>query len=61
MVDLAALLDQLEEWIEAQVPQNLSELPHKMLETAERISNELSESWSRCPSDPVYVPPHRHD
>lgn len=43
MVDLSALLDQLEEWIEVQVPQNLSELPGKMLETAERMTSELSE------------------
>lgn len=41
-IDLGQLLDQLEEWVEAQVPDNLSELPHKMLETAERISNDVS-------------------
>lgn len=41
-IDLGALLDQLEEWVESQVPHNLSELPHKMLETAERISNDIS-------------------
>jgi len=42
-IDLGALLDQLEEWLEAQVPPNLHELPGKMLETVERVSNEISE------------------
>lgn len=42
-IDLSAMLDQLEEWIESQVPPNLHDLPGKMLETVERVSNELSE------------------
>lgn len=42
-VDLHQMLDQLEEWLEAQVPSNIHELPGKMLETVERVSNEISE------------------
>jgi hypothetical protein len=35
------LLDQLEEWLQAQVPSDLQDLPFRMLETMERVSNEL--------------------
>lgn len=38
------LLEQLEQWFDAQVPDNLHDLPFKMLESVERISNELCES-----------------
>lgn len=41
MPDTNTLLDQLEEWLEAQVPTNLHELPYKMLETMERVTTEL--------------------
>ena len=41
MPDDLSLLDQLEEWLEAQVPTNLHDLPYRMLETMERVSNEL--------------------
>jgi hypothetical protein len=50
MPDDLSFLDQLEEWLEAQVPANLHELPYRMLETMERVSNELCE---RHPA-PVY-------
>lgn len=43
-----SFLDQLEEWLEDQVPTNLHDLPYKMLETMERVSNEICE-W-RHPS-----------
>lgn len=42
-IDLGALLDQLEGWLQEQVPSNIQELPAKMLETVERVSNEISE------------------
>lgn len=48
-IDLSAMLDQLEEWIESQVPPNLHDLPGKVLETVERVSNELSESGMSDP------------
>ncbi|GMK59570.1 hypothetical protein CspeluHIS016_0801760 [Cutaneotrichosporon spelunceum] len=59
MVDLTELLDQLEEWIESQVPQNISELPSKMLETAERMTNELMDSLTMhgAPSISIPFPP----
>ncbi|CAK9785445.1 hypothetical protein CC85DRAFT_288107 [Cutaneotrichosporon oleaginosum] len=56
MVDIAALLDQLEEWIEAQVPQNLSELPAKMLETAERMTNELMDTLTMHGPPSISIP-----
>ena len=43
MPDDLSFLDQLEEWLEAQVPQNFHEFPLRMLETMERMSNELCE------------------
>ena len=43
MPDDLSLLDRLEEWLEAQVPRNLNDLPHRMLETMERMSNEICE------------------
>lgn len=57
-IDLSAMLDQLEEWIESQVPPNLHDLPGKVLETVERVGNELSES--RCTVHHENVPnlPH---
>jgi hypothetical protein len=49
MPDDLSLLDQLEEWLEAQVPSNLQDLPYRMLETMERVSNELCmSSYSVC-------------
>jgi hypothetical protein len=45
MPDDLSFLDQLEEWLEAQVPANLHELPYRMLETMERVSNELCERY----------------
>lgn len=44
--DDISLLEQLEEWLESQVPSNLHELPFRMLETMERVSNELCECLS---------------
>lgn len=44
--DDLSFLDQLEDWLEQQVPTNLHELPYRMLETMERISTELCQS---CP------------
>ena len=41
MPDTNTILDQLEEWLEAQVPTNLHDLPYKMLETMERVTTEL--------------------
>lgn len=46
MPDDLSLLDQLEEWLEAQVPTNLHELPMRMLDRMERMSNEICE-WYR--------------
>lgn len=43
MPDEVSLLDQLEEWLEAQIPNNLHELPVKLFESLERISNEICE------------------
>ena len=42
MPDDLSLLDQLEEWLESQVPHNIHDFPLRMLETMERMSNELS-------------------
>jgi hypothetical protein len=47
MPDDLSFLDQLEEWIEAQVPPNLHDLPYRMLETMERVSNEICKPKSR--------------
>ena len=47
MPDDLSILDQLEDWLEAQVPpnlHNLHDLPFKMLETMERVTNEICES-----------------
>lgn len=41
MPDDLNFLDQLEEWLEAQVPRDLHGLPYRMLETMERMSNEI--------------------
>lgn len=46
MPDDLSYLDQLEEWLESQVPSNLNELPMRMLETMERVSNEICQSES---------------
>lgn len=43
MRDESTLLDHLEEWLTAQVPKDLHDLPLRMIETMERVSNELSE------------------
>jgi hypothetical protein len=44
MPDDTSLIDQLEAWLESQVPTNLHDLPYRMLETMERVSNELCQS-----------------
>ena len=44
MPDDLSILDQLEEWLEAQVPPDLHDLPSKMLETMERVTNEICAS-----------------
>nr|ODN97704.1 hypothetical protein L204_03127 [Cryptococcus depauperatus CBS 7855] len=41
MPDDLSFLDQLEDWLEAQVPQNLHDLPYKVLDTMEKMTNEL--------------------
>jgi hypothetical protein len=41
MPEDTSLIEQLERWLEAQVPTNLQDLPYRMLETMERVSNEL--------------------
>lgn len=46
MRDESTLLDHLEEWLTAQVPKDLHDLPLRMIETMERVSNELSEWFS---------------
>ena len=43
MPDDLSILDLLEEWLEAQVPPDLHDLPFKMLETMERVTNEICE------------------
>lgn len=43
MPDDLSLLDQLEEWLEAQVPTNLHDLPFRIMDTMERVSNEICE------------------
>ena len=48
MPDDLSLLDQLEEWLESQVPTNLHDLPYRILETMERVSNELCEWNAPC-------------
>jgi hypothetical protein len=51
MPEDTSLIEQLERWLEAQVPTNLQDLPYRMLETMERVSNELC----RCHPHPVRV------
>ncbi|KAK4689071.1 hypothetical protein P7C73_g1033, partial [Tremellales sp. Uapishka_1] len=59
MPDDSTLLAQLEEWLEAQVPTNLHDLPYRMLETMERVSNELFETLNvhGPPSISIPFPP----
>ncbi|WRT66264.1 uncharacterized protein IL334_003217 [Kwoniella shivajii] len=59
MPDDLSFLDQLEEWLENQVPNNLHELPYKMLETVENITNELFETLNihGPPSISIPFPP----
>lgn len=45
-----SLLVQLEEWLEAQVPNNLGELPYRLYETMERITEEICTSLHYTPS-----------
>ncbi len=44
MPDDLSILDQFEDWLEAQVPPNLHDFPFKMLETMERVTNEICEA-----------------
>ncbi|KAL7419098.1 hypothetical protein Q5752_005934 [Cryptotrichosporon argae] len=59
--DDLSYLDALEEWLEAQVPTNLHDLPFKMLETVERVSAELFESLNMHgpPSISLPFPPFK--
>ncbi|WVF71590.1 hypothetical protein IAT40_006398 [Kwoniella sp. CBS 6097] len=59
MPDDLSFLDQLEEWIESQVPNNLHDLPYKMLETMEKVTNELFETLNihGPPSISIPFPP----
>ncbi|WVR07147.1 hypothetical protein IAU60_004188 [Kwoniella sp. DSM 27419] len=59
MPDDLSFLDQLEEWIEAQVPNNLHDLPFKMLETVEKVTNEIFETLNihGPPSISIPFPP----
>lgn len=63
MPDTNTLLDQLEEWLEAQVPTNLHELPYKMLETMERVTTELFDALNMHgpPSISIPFPPFSKD
>ncbi|ORY32526.1 hypothetical protein BCR39DRAFT_375726 [Naematelia encephala] len=56
MPDDLNLLDQLEEWLEAQVPSNLQDLPYRMLETMERVSNELFETLNMHGPPSISIP-----
>lgn len=38
-----SFLDQLEDWLEAQIPNNLHDLPSKMFDTVEKLTNDLCE------------------
>ncbi|WWD17395.1 hypothetical protein CI109_101836 [Kwoniella shandongensis] len=59
MPDDLSFLDHIEEWLEAQVPQNLHDLPYKMLETMEKMTNELFETLNihGPPSISIPFPP----
>ncbi|WWC70332.1 uncharacterized protein I206_104282 [Kwoniella pini CBS 10737] len=59
MPDDLSFLDQLEEWLDSQVPNNLHELPYKMLETMEKVTNELFETLNihGPPSISIPFPP----
>ncbi|WVW83791.1 hypothetical protein I302_105812 [Kwoniella bestiolae CBS 10118] len=59
MPDDLSFLDQLEEWLDNQVPNNLHELPYKMLETMEKVTNELFETLNihGPPSISIPFPP----
>lgn len=39
-----SFLDQLEDWLEAQIPNNLHDLPSKMFDTVEKLTNDLCEA-----------------
>jgi hypothetical protein len=41
MPEDTSLIEQLERWLETQLPTNLQDLPYRMLETMERVSNEI--------------------
>ncbi|WVQ80634.1 hypothetical protein IAT38_002739 [Cryptococcus sp. DSM 104549] len=41
MPDDLTFLDQLEEWLEAQIPHNLHDIPHKVFDTMEKMTNDL--------------------
>lgn len=38
-----SFLDQLEDWLEAQIPNNLHDLPSKMFDTVEKLTNDICE------------------
>ncbi|KAK6910212.1 hypothetical protein I203_104244 [Kwoniella mangroviensis CBS 8507] len=59
MPDDLSFLDQLEEWLDNQVPNNLHDLPYKMLETMEKVTNELFETLNihGPPSISIPFPP----
>lgn len=52
-----SLLDQLEEWIESQIPRDLHDLPYRMLDTMERVSNEICMSLSRVVIFEAHISP----
>lgn len=54
MPDDLSLLDQLEEWLESQIPTDLHDFPTRMLEKMERMSNDICASLG-----PLY-PHHTH-
>ncbi|WVQ72609.1 hypothetical protein IAR50_002167 [Cryptococcus sp. DSM 104548] len=59
MRDDLSFLDQLEDWLETQVPNNLHDLPHKMYDTVEKMTGELLDSLNihGPPSISIPFPP----
>ncbi|ODO08799.1 hypothetical protein L198_00532 [Cryptococcus wingfieldii CBS 7118] len=54
-----SFLDQLEDWLEAQIPNNIHHLPHKMYDTVEKMTGELLDSLNihGPPSISIPFPP----
>ncbi|AAW40726.1 hypothetical protein CNBA1720 [Cryptococcus deneoformans B-3501A] len=54
-----SFLDQLEDWLEAQIPNNLHDLPSKMFDTVEKLTNDLFETLNvhGPPSISIPFPP----